>query len=346
MSILTAAPLKVYPPAADSITVTTGASAGVLGSWVEIIPLGTMTVPIYIAGVCAELFVPALTNGATTEIQFGTGQSGSEAVISSPLIVVAGAGNLALEIQMFPVPIGNIPAGARLSMRTRTTSGNIPCKFALMYYDDLDADATMLAQQTYAPYSSGSTLTGASVTPNASSWANSSWVEFVTLGANSALLGVGAIPPSGAYSGLPYEIDIGAGDAGAEAVLTTLRGAFSNATTQGYMNMWLPAMYPIGEDTRIAFRFRKSGTNTTALTAFLLYIHDIPSEAIIITAMSMLCDVGQLTINGSGFTDTMTIAVSGPSGVLAYTVISLSDTQIVLAIDDLVTGVYCVDLSA
>jgi len=346
VSILTTAPLKVWPAAADSITVASGAGAGVLGAWVEIIPAGSILVPISIAGVCAELFVSALTNGQTTEIQFGLGTAGTEVSISDPLIVVASAGNLIQEIQMFLVPIGGIPAGARLAMRSRTLSGNIPSKFALMYYESLDEDPTMLAHTTYAPYSNGSNINGASVTPSGTAWANSSWVEFIDLGASSALLGVGLSYASGAYDGIEYEVDLGAGDAGSEVVLTTLRGTFSNIGVQGYMDLWLPTVFPISDDTRIAFRLRKAGTSTTATTAHLLYVYAIPSEDIVIDGLSMLCDVGQLTINGSGFTDTMTIAVQGPSGVLAYSVISIAPTQIVLGIDNLVTGVYCVDLSA
>ncbi len=277
MSILTAAPLKVYPPAANSVTVTTGSANGVMGAWVEVIPPETIGAPIYIAGVCAELFVSGLTDGATTEIQFGTGEAGSETSISAPIIVVASAGNLVLEIQMFLVPIGNIPAGARIAMRTRTTSGNVPYKFAVMYYESLDEEPAMVAPYTYAPYSDGASLVGEPVTPSSSAWLNSPWASLISLGAQSALLGVGASYSNSAYDGVEYEIDLGAGDPGSEVVLTTLRGVFSNVGVQGYMDLWLPAMYPIDVDTTISYRLRKANTTTITFRLHLIYIHDIPA---------------------------------------------------------------------
>jgi hypothetical protein len=339
VSILTSSPLQVWPSASNSITVESGSTPDAFGDWVEIIPANAIAAPIYIAGVCAELFVSGLTNGSTTIIEFGTGDDGNEIAISQPIIVVASAGNLALEVQMFLVPIGNISSGARLSMRS-AGAANIPAKFALMYYQGLDPEFAMLAPYAYAPL----TATGTAITPNASAWADSGWAEVVSLGADSALLGIGA-RFAGGYAGIEYEIDLGAGLPGDVTLLTTLRGTFSNAGSQGYMDLWLPAMYPIDEDTTISFRMRKAGTSTTILNVFLIYIHEIPHSEVVVTSLEMMCDVGQFIINGSGFTDTMTIAVQGPTGVLAFTVVSIGPTQVVLAIDDLVTGSYCVDLT-
>ncbi len=276
MSILTSAGLKTWPSAADAISVTSGASSGALGDWVEIIPADSISSPIAIGGLCAQLYSGLTNGGGIFEIQLGTGESLSESVIGKPLLVSAGGGNQALEIWMLPIPIANIAANARLSMRLRADAIDTTYAFALMYYDSIEIDFAMMSPYTYAPYSDGTNMNGAQVTPNSSAWANSAWVSFdASIGVHSEIIGVAAQYPGSAYDGLPYEIELGLGDPGSEVGITTLRGVFSNAGPQGFMNLWLPAMYPIDTGTAISYRLRKAGTSVEPLDVYLLYIEDI-----------------------------------------------------------------------
>jgi hypothetical protein len=252
----------------------------VFSSWVEFIPALSIADPIYIVGICAELDNGGSTGNDNLEMQFGTGGAGEEVSISAPLLISANQVNCAYEVLMLPVAIGNIDANARLSVRLRSISAtSTTYHFALMYSVGLSNGAATTAAYNYAPTGSGSgwLTSGALLTPNASPWVNSAWVEVVTLiGAGTMLLAVGP-QPSNLWGGESYEMDIGSGLAGAEVVMTTFRNTFSWVGDQGFQNTFLPAVYPIGLDTRIACRIRVSATSADPIRMHLLYFDRPPT---------------------------------------------------------------------
>ncbi len=353
MSLLTTAPLKIWPPAAAGIIVTSGPSNSVLGAWTEIVPANTISAALAVAG------LRIINIGDNLEIQFGTGIAGSEAPISKPLLVSASGTNLGLQTWMLQTPIGNIPANARLSMRTRSVGGNVSYRFTLLYYDALDPDLATIVPYFYAPYSTGSTTPGAANTPSATPWALSpAWSELHPgLPAGTQIMGAAATWPGSAYDGVEFEIVLGTGVAASEVAITSIPGIYSAGTGNGFMDFWLPQAYTLQTAARVSYKVRKSGTTTTAFHAFLIGLLAQPSppeppepppNPPTVTSLDLNCDLNQLGINGTNFTEGMDIAVQGPSGQdLAFSVLTFAPTRIVLTIEgfDVTSGVYCVDLT-
>ncbi len=287
MSVLTTAPIQVWPAAANSIAVITSSSQGELTDWNEIIPVSSISSAICIVGIVAEIHTGSSVGADNLEVQFGTGADGSETAISAPLLISAGQVNCAYETVMLPTAIANIAANARLSIRIRSNVTSETYHFALMYSAGLPVVGTTTGAYNYAPTGSGSgwPTSGALLTPNATPWANSAWVEALTLiSVSTMLLGV-APKAAAALGGESVEIDIGVGEAGSETVITTLRNTFPWVGIQGWDNTWLPAGYPITVPVRVALRIRTSATSAAALRVHLLYTDEEPAPPAPTTAI-------------------------------------------------------------
>lgn len=134
------------------------------------------------------------------------------------------------------------------------------------------------------------------ITPNASAFAYSSWVEFMSAAANTTgvvLTGVSADP---AVNGGEWLLDVGTGGAGSETTVAYLFGQ-AQAIQEGrqtsiYVNAYPGVAIPAG--TRVAARFRKFGTNTTNW-CFALTYHEAPLSGFASTS-SFVTAVGGLGV--------------------------------------------------
>jgi hypothetical protein len=101
---------------------------------------------------------------------------------------------------------------------------------------------------------------GVSVTANASSWANSSYVE-VLASADAALLLTGITAWSTAGDGIVFEVDVAIGAAASETVITTFKGESRASGFQFHGGQPMTLRYPldaIPNGSRVSVRLRKS----------------------------------------------------------------------------------------
>lgn len=346
MSILNTAPIRVWPAAADNIPVPVASTVGVFGPWTEIIPANAVAVPIQLAGLCISMDQVTITTGIDNlVVEFGTGGVGDEVAVSAPLLVNGGQTNTSQQIFMFPVPIGNIPANARLSIRFKSVAAGISYPLALMYYRELTADTALDLPYAYSPDGTSVDwpISGAIVTPNVTPWANSAWAELAAvIQGGSQLVGLAPEFP-GDYYNVDWEMDIGIGSLGSEVVVGTLRSEFPNAGALGFNNTWLPALYPLTTASRISYRLRKSGTSATPLRSHLVYI---AAPTPVVSGLTVDCATTRFIVVGGSFFAGVSIVLTGPGGVSeSFALVSQTATQIVLGSISpvLVNGAtYCV----
>jgi hypothetical protein len=259
MSLLTTTPLKSAPSAANQLTVTSGGSAWSNGSWVE-----------FITSAATALQLASITVGHTSEndeceYDIGIGTAGNEVVVSTVRITNAAPVNWGgLGIYPFPIPISVVPTSSRVTIRCRGIATSTGRTVSLQYYENTDSDNVTTSQMACLP----SAAAGASVTPNASAWANSSWVQLTSgIGHEISLAGI-----TFTYQTFcELEIELGTGGSGSETVITTVKTRPGN--TKGAIPSFinLPAVFPVAASTRIAVRVRKSDTNTNAYSIAVNY---------------------------------------------------------------------------
>jgi len=267
VSVLTTTPLTSAPSAGPGLTLPTGGAAWVFGAWVEV--LASTAAPIAIAG------VQVASGGSSLwwELDLGVGAGGAEVSVGSLRLFFHASGNLSTPNGLLlPVPLGGIGSGVRVAMRMRSSSasGGGVGAVTLLYYESLSSDqqTTTTQQLTSAPAGSA---TVPSLTPSATPWANSAWVEVIASAATDlGLLGLTHAGNADGFSGLEY--DLGVGAASAETVITTLREGFLQ---HRFYVSWLPGIYPVAAGTRVAVRMRKAGTATTAHPVALLYYTNV-----------------------------------------------------------------------
>ena len=97
---------------------------------------------------------------------------------------------------------------------------------------------------------------GVAVVASTTSYGNSSWVE-ISAGESTAIDLIALIVFMGTAA--PFEVDIGTGDSGSEAVLTTFRGMRSGGTGS-LLEMPHPVPIQIAASTRISVRMRIGST--------------------------------------------------------------------------------------
>jgi hypothetical protein len=261
VSVLTTTPLKAAPSAAAGVAITTGAG-WVYDPWVEVI--AATAAPIAIAGV---QITGGSYSGSMWDLDIGVGAASAEVSVGTLRMYLHNSGTVSHPVGMWlPVSLGGIGAGVRVAVRARIGVAMIgPASIALNYYENPSSDQASTSAQMLGSGPSGAGT--ATLTPNATPWANSPWVELVaSAAADLWLLGLVHAPGLDAQNGLEY--DLGTGGLGAETVITTVREA-SGATRIGFT--WLPGPLPVAAGTRVAVRMRKAGTVTTAHPIAVLY---------------------------------------------------------------------------
>jgi hypothetical protein len=111
---------KSYPAAAAGVTAASGTSAWTFGSWVELVPVNTITSIFYIAALIG-LEEPTAPVDVRHEVvaEIGTGAGGSEVVIISipvDTFIDSAVGHLASWYLMLPEP-KEVAANTRIAVR-------------------------------------------------------------------------------------------------------------------------------------------------------------------------------------------------------------------------------------
>ena len=112
MSLLTTLPIKLAPATDDGISVTDGGSWA-WSSWVTVIASTSTSISV------AGIFDSITGNNVEREWQLGIGSAGNEVHIGTFRAYERSTNGAPRAMYMVPVPLDAIPAGSRLSVRTR-----------------------------------------------------------------------------------------------------------------------------------------------------------------------------------------------------------------------------------
>lgn len=257
--------LKALPAAADAIDVTcSGGAAWSNGNWAQI--SASAPANSVLAGIL--VFNGTFSNNER-EVDVGIGAAASEAAIATFRIGCPTSGGEQVQSFLAPVPIRGI-AGQRVSARIRTNdAGGDVLKVAVLYLDNPSTQITTDKILTCVP----SAADGVTITPNGTAWTYSSWVQ-LTSGLSNPVA-IAGIAWTSADAPNSFEFELGTGAGGAEVGITKLRGGFGNGINVQETWMLLNGIYTLAASTRIAIRFRKSGTTTTVYKAALLYYDNL-----------------------------------------------------------------------
>jgi hypothetical protein len=252
-----------YPSAASRITVVPGNSY-VLGSYVEAaaaVPEDEMLHGITIRG-------DGFTGSYSLQFAVAVGAAGAESIIgwfrfSKQAPSQNGGGQNTVRSL---VPIDAIPSGARIAvaaMRSGTGARNWTTGVRTLPKAFVGGTVTTTTNQTVIIPSAAD---GASITPSASTWADSAWAEVTAAAAADYYLNYLTLLTSNA-NGFQLELDVGVGAAGNETVITTFKGGTTGGQ-EGHPSCWrLPHLLDaIPSGARVAVRLRKGDTDTTAYT--------------------------------------------------------------------------------
>jgi hypothetical protein len=115
------------------------------------------------------------------------------------------------------------------------------------------------------------------LTPNASAWGNSAWVELIaTAAADIVVTGI-IVRPGNDNVAKDFEIDIGTGSGGSESVVTTFRGSYGDPEHANPGGLPLPIpLDNIPDGSRVSARMRKSNTGATPTWAVALKYYEKP----------------------------------------------------------------------
>lgn len=262
----TTTPAKIAPAAANPVSITPSAVAWQNSAWVQLIA-STSTAIVLLAievdtGVAAEY-----------EIEIGKGAAGLETVVGTLAGNVESVNVGMHQTLVFPIPISNIASGTRVVVRLRKSGTSTVVWGAKLIYAE---GATLAGNATVTAVPSKVVPAGAagvSVTPSGTSWANSAYGQLsAALGTNGIVI-AGIVVNSGVAQ--PREIDIAAGAAGSEVVLTTLRHVVETNAGANFTVMSHPPYSNSTALARYAVRMRKNGTGVTAETYKLIY-YELP----------------------------------------------------------------------
>jgi hypothetical protein len=263
--------MKVVPSNAAGHTLVSGIGGsssgwdekfGTWGAWVEF--FSSTPADLYIAGV-------VVTHLKLVEIEIGIGASGSEVGFSRFRVFCENAGNVGPRLWMFPAPIAGILSGQRISARVRSSLGDVGLN--LMYFEGGVTGSTNISTSKLhvLPDTTTPVTAGAIITVGTTAWVNTAWTEID--GASSIAFGLAGIGI--AYDGgtsEEWEIDVGIGASGSEAVIATARFQYADdlfIAAEQQPIVWLPGAYPIDMGTRVAVRGRFGGTVAETLLVHL-----------------------------------------------------------------------------
>ena len=270
--VCTTTGMQAAPSAATGVSVTPAGSAWTNSAWAEIednTPEGWILMGItYLAPDSSK------STGNYFELDIGTGASGSESVVATMCGLMGdNAATSADTCNYFalPIPADVIPAGARVSARLRQVDTSVdPWTVAINYTPKPLADSDTFPVAALGPTCWPIGAAPITITPNTTAWANSAWATLATAtGSEWFLGGLQVFAPSSCE----WEIDVGIGLAGSEAVVTTLRGQtqYSFREGAGYHQLFKPILDAIPAGVRVAVRQRKSGTSATGTTVKAIF---------------------------------------------------------------------------
>ncbi len=126
---------------------------------------------------------------------------------------------------------------------------------------------------------------GVSITPSATPWANSSWVQLIaSTDADWILTGI-IVHPDVLNDSETFEVDISTGAAASEVVVTTFRGSYRGTfyVSPGIVPCPIPLDH-IASGARVAARLRKSNNSTDVWTVAATFYKKPLSGALLTTA--------------------------------------------------------------
>ena len=255
--------MLVAPAAAAPLSVATGATSWANGSFTEI--FASTSGAIAIAGLSLD---NAAQSGAF-QLDIAVGAAASEVVVGTIGWQDGSTATSAPSGFSLPYPLGGIANGVRLSCRLRcSVNATQTSPIFFQYYSALDSDQQTSSTQAYTVVPSAAN--GVTVAGNTTAWADSAWGELsASVAISAGLAGLITTVPA---ASLEWEIDLGTGGAGSETVITTLRNASDASGGAVGMTQFLAAAYGLAATSRVAYRWRKSGTDALNLTAHLSYI--------------------------------------------------------------------------
>jgi hypothetical protein len=248
-------------PAGAAALALTSPSTYAYGSWVE-----------FIASASGAVYAAGLTFPAGTwashwhEIEIGIGAAAAEAAVMRFQVFSPNSGSGYPRVLLWPAPVLLGPAGSRVAIRVRRNGSGATVSLCLLYYQDLVTEHVSTVPLAGAP----TAAVGVSITGNATPWAWSAWGELTTGFASE--VAITGITPSNPVASIDVEWELGVGGAGAEVGITRFRAATSTAGAGMWRVFTMAAPHPVAAGTRIAARFRKAGTSTTAHQVQLLYL--------------------------------------------------------------------------
>lgn len=219
------------------------------------------------------------------EVQVGIGGAGNE----TPIATLAGSVHLVSFAGFYhwpaPALVDLIPAGSRVSVRARTADSKTASWFlSIEYLAHPLADDTAVSDVASAVAPSAGFATA---TTGASAWQNGAWVEAIASAADALVLGAVSH-----YMGVncEFEIDVGVGSAGNEAVITTIRGT---TTVSGFVvgpmvTPLRPLLSAIPAGSRVAVRWRNSTLSADNAQIVLTYFEAPTTLDDIVTARPQL----------------------------------------------------------
>lgn len=256
--------LVPVPASAVGGTVAGPGSAWTSTAFVELI--ASTATAIILAGITFR----AGTTGIEVEVDIARGGAGSEVVVAT--LRMGNRANSANSpwIAPFPFPIDNIGSGQRVSFRVRLSTNNTGNYLVTLHYYATGSIGTITATAqpslVYPPAGDGISIAGPGT-----AWQYSAWTELVA--ATTAAIVIPALvilPPNSTFD---WEVDLGIGIAGSEAVLTTARGHVrsTNGVLGPAWHQFIPALDNVPAGSRLAVRLRKSGTFAGATLIAAMY---------------------------------------------------------------------------
>ncbi|MEO0228250.1 MAG: hypothetical protein ABIL70_09410, partial [candidate division WOR-3 bacterium] len=254
----------LVPSQAAGVSVTLSSTAWANSSWYQVI---ASTSDAIVVG--AVTLNPAVA--CEFELDIGKGASGSETVVTT----IRGRSTTAggpQTITLNPL-VDNIGSSTRVAVRIRAnTTTTTAWTVKLTYYNktNLGVGSEILTTKPlkWAP----SATNGASVTPSATAWANSSWVQLIASTSTSISLAAVELQPA---SAVDFEIEFGIGASGSEVPIGLVRGRNLSTTLGNIYTMNIaPLIKSVPSGSRLAVRIRTSGTTTTAWRVAVGYYED------------------------------------------------------------------------
>lgn len=255
----TTTPRKVWPPAADNVSVTPIASNFGNSAWVQVV--ASTSAACLLAGVVVR---PGVGN-VNYEIDVGTGGAGSETVIATLIGAVASTLNaLGQSSLLLPIPIDAIATSTRVAVRLRKSGTSLTVwGVAVLYYEKPIVGT--LVTTTKPAKCLPAAADAAVVNSGTAVWADGAYTQITaSAAADLVVIGIAALMQ---VAGARWELDLAIGAAGAEVVITTLRGYNANSTESPNLLILPTPLDAIPASSRVSCRARKDDGSNLASRA-------------------------------------------------------------------------------